>query len=530
MPFSSSKKYLLVLIIILAIASFFRLWQINQIPPGLYPDEAINANQAVSNHLKIFYPENNGREGLFVWLIHFFFSAFGISIASLRFTSAVFGILTVLGLYLLTKEMFRLFFDEKKTEIIALLSAFFLSISFWHTNFSRIGFRAILVPFFLVFSFYFLFQSFRKKSYVRTIIAGIFFGLGFYTYIAFRFSVLLLLILLACLWIVFRKKSAQKTFIIISSLFLLTTFLVALPIGIYFIGHPQYFVSRAVGISVFNQENPVKATIESAIKHAFSFNFSGDKNWRHNISGRPELFLPIGILFLMGLFYSLFEIFQSIFKKNWLQFSLYLFLISWWAIMMLPGILTYEGIPHSLRIIGSIIPAYIFAAVGFFVLWELFLKATKINQRKAYYQSLAVILIVLAIPLILLAYKSYFIVWAKNPNTRGAFTRNLVEIGRYLNSLPENTKKYVIVNQPGVLVNGIPMPSQTVMFMEKTKYKTAKSTYLTEKDLNKINPEKNTVIVPLSPDKNLFLYLKTKFPNGKIEKYKDFWSYKIIKN
>jgi hypothetical protein len=38
------KKYqsIILLLIILGIACFFRLWQLDTVPPGLYPDEAIN--------------------------------------------------------------------------------------------------------------------------------------------------------------------------------------------------------------------------------------------------------------------------------------------------------------------------------------------------------------------------------------------------------------------------------------------------------------------------------------------------------
>ncbi len=60
----------LLLVIILIIASFLRLYNITETPPGLYPDEAMNGNNALevlsTGHFKVFYPENNGREGLFI--------------------------------------------------------------------------------------------------------------------------------------------------------------------------------------------------------------------------------------------------------------------------------------------------------------------------------------------------------------------------------------------------------------------------------------------------------------------------------
>ena len=145
------KKTLIFLfiILILVIAGFFRFWQLEALPPGIWPDEAAYANDAVESlktgNFKVFYPDNHGREGLFMWILAFSFSVFGVSILSFKIIPALIGLLTVLGQYLLSSELFRSFkFEEKKVQTISLLSAFFLAISFWHINFSRIGFRAIL--------------------------------------------------------------------------------------------------------------------------------------------------------------------------------------------------------------------------------------------------------------------------------------------------------------------------------------------------------------------------------------------------
>ena len=68
MPSKKTEK--IVIFSILVIAAFFRLYQLDSIPPGIYPDEAINANDALkvldSGKPQVFYPDNNGREGLFI--------------------------------------------------------------------------------------------------------------------------------------------------------------------------------------------------------------------------------------------------------------------------------------------------------------------------------------------------------------------------------------------------------------------------------------------------------------------------------
>ncbi|MBT9169088.1 MAG: hypothetical protein DDT19_02440 [Syntrophomonadaceae bacterium] len=104
------SKLIWLVIIIIIIASFLRLYNIAELPPGFYPDEAIYANNGVeaweTGNLKVFYPENNGREGLWPNIIGFFIVKFGHEPWVPRSVAAVFGILTVLGVYFLAKELF----------------------------------------------------------------------------------------------------------------------------------------------------------------------------------------------------------------------------------------------------------------------------------------------------------------------------------------------------------------------------------------------------------------------------------------
>jgi 4-amino-4-deoxy-L-arabinose transferase-like glycosyltransferase len=526
------KKVLLSLIIILAIASFFRLWQLDLIPPGLYPDEAINANEAFqalqTRNFQTFYPENNGREGLYINLIAFSFYIFGASIWSIKIVSAVIGILTVLGIYLLAKELFR---KSKNPELIALLSSFFLATSFWHINFSRIGFRAIFVPFVLVFSFYFLFKGFRTKKIANFIAAGIIFGVGFHTYIAFRLIIILIPITLLLWLLIYRRGKEYKKYFLFALCFLFFTFIIASPIGLYFYNNPNHFVSRATGVSIFAQPNMFKAFGESLVRHLAMFNFYGDANWRHNIAESPVLFWPVGIFFLIGLIISIKKFIFSIKDKDLSSLTTYLTLLGLWFVMLLPGILTYEGIPHSLRCIGAIPPTFIFAALGFNFLYQKIKTRLKLNNKTKYLAILSLLLV--AYFFLFAQYYRYFITWGENFEVKGAFTQTYTRIGQYLNFLPEETQKYVIVNEPGVpvpLPDGLPMPAQTIMFMENTKFGSLQSTYLTLEEINKIkvNNEK-TIIIPMKYDGNLFDELTERFPQGEVggSLIDNIWAYYI---
>src|SRR3989344_3510472 len=97
-------------VFVLILGVFFRFYQIKEIPLGLYPDEAMNGSNAqealATGAFKIFYPENNGREGLFINIQALSVWYFGNTPWALRGVSAFFGTLTILVVFLLAKELF----------------------------------------------------------------------------------------------------------------------------------------------------------------------------------------------------------------------------------------------------------------------------------------------------------------------------------------------------------------------------------------------------------------------------------------
>jgi len=488
---NKSKTFWLLFIVII-IASFFRLYQLTTIPPGLYPDEAMEGNDALAiihgSSFQPFYPENNGREGLFVNILVFFIKFLGNQPWVIRLPMAIAGILTVLGIYFLAAELFG--------TATGLFSSFFVATSFWHIVFSRIGFRAMLAPLLLVWALYFLLLALRQqgvKSQVSSVIGGIIYGLGFYTYIAYRVTPVLILFIVVYLWkksdAASKKKILHPTFY-----FLLSAFIVALPIGYYFLQHPADFTGRTSEISIFNSASPIKELGLNILKTAAMFNFRGDYNWRHNISGAPELFWPVGILFLIGLILAIksiihnskFIIQKSSFGKenyNWKEnFAIWLSML-WLALAALPVVISDEGLPHALRSILMIPPIFILAAFAGVWLYN-FLK--KYNSKKL----LSAICYLLFALLILEAYQQYFVVWAKDKNTAGAFSSDYAEVGRQINALPPEVPKYVVVQASGVLAGGVPMPAQTVMFITDSylpKYRELKNIhYVLPQDENKI--------------------------------------------
>ncbi|MCP6719928.1 MAG: glycosyltransferase family 39 protein [Patescibacteria group bacterium] len=457
------------LVFIIFLALFFRLFDLKNTPPGLYPDEAMNGNNAVealeetspTGGFKVFYPENNGREGLFMNIQAGFLSLTKLISPgglinepwALRLPSALFGILTVLGVFFLTKELFGNY-------EIALLASFLIAISFWHINFSRIGFRAIMAPAFLTWALYFLLLSLRKNSkWFLPALGGLIYGLGMHSYIAYRATPLL--IVLGFWFLTFRY--GWKSVLRIGAIFTLAAIIVFLPLGFYFLDNPQDFFGRTSQISIFSSATLFKDLSINVLKTAGMFNISGDWNWRHNIAGQPLLFWPVGILFLVGVLFGLRAVFRkvsrSVPREQYLQS--YILLFSWLIVAALPVVISNEGLPHALRAIIMIPPVFILAAIGGREVYNWLSK--KISKRillNTTYTLLAL--------LIIEAYVSYFIIWGRNPEVAGSFNQNYVEIGRELNNLPQELPKYVLVEARGTDVRGIPMPTQTVMFITDT--------------------------------------------------------------
>lgn len=475
---------------ILIIAIFLRFYQMTSAPPGLYPDEAIDGNNAAevaqTGHYQTFYTEDNGREGLYVNVIAAMFQFFHAPHEPwvIRLPAMVAGVLTVVGLYLLVAELFG--------SGMGLLSAFFLATSFWHINFSRIGFRAILAPLLLAWALYLLIKALkaasRRAGAWYAIGAGIIYALGFYTYIAYRITPLLFL-----LFIPFFRRNPD--FWKRAVIFIIAAFVIAAPIGLYFVQHPADFFGRTSEIAVTNSGNPLGHFAVNLGKTFLMFNVRGDNNWRHNVSGAPELFWPVGIIFLLGIALAIRSLSRYWRKKTArraennlhgpLEYFGLLLTFAWFILALLPAALSDEGLPHALRSILMLPPTLILASLGGTWLYDLIKKHF---GRNASFALAAIFLAVVAI----FAYVEYFIVWVPNHEVQGSFNVDYVTLGRELNALPSSVPKYVVVEAGGVMTRGIPMPTETTIFITDTflpEQQTAKNIhYILPDQINQIPP------------------------------------------
>lgn len=502
-----------IILLIIVVAAVFRLQGISSIPPGLYPDEAMNGNNAIqaieTGDYKVFYPESNDREGLFINLQALSLKVFGYHGWALRIVSAILGILTVLGLYLLANRLFNW--------QIAALSSYLMAIAFWHINFSRIGFRAIMAPMLLVWGMYFLWRGLSSGRLWNFAASAIFWGLGFYTYIAFRAMPLALILVLLAYWQTIKKDFSHEKYEFTRNrltkglaLFLVVVILVALPIGYYFWTHQSDFLGRTGQLSIFAADNPLQALAQNTFQTLGMFNFIGDWNWRHNMSGQPLLLWPVGVLFVIGFLRSWLKLFKRAKTHGHLS-SVRVLLLSWFFVGLIPVVVSNEGLPYALRAI--LVAPVIFTWAGEGLWWIMdklgdWYRARDVHDynfrgRWLHESSFVAVfaVVILLVALTVAEYDKYFNKWARNPNTAMAFNQNYVEIGNWLNTMPREIKKYVLVNTGGVLVKNIPMPAQTVMFVTDTytpeKQRTKNLYYLTEEQFEKGEYDRNSVVVPL---------------------------------
>lgn len=472
------KHATLFLAVVLIISAFFRLYQLKNIPPGLYPDEAVNAYNAVmadkTGNYRVYYPENNGREGLFINIQAAVLKIFDAREPwTLRLPSALMGILTVWGIYILGRELF----DKR----VALFSAFLGATSLWHVIFSRIGFRAIMAPMFLVFSLALLLIALRKAKggasswtvVFYSIIGGLAFGLGFHSYIAYRIAPIILLA-------IFFFKRRDPLFYKSALLFIAAAIIAALPIGIYYYENPADFLGRTSQVSIFSDANPALSFLRNTAETVGMLFIYGDANWRHNYSGHPALFLPTALFFVYAAIISLKHLFRNGGKRRILWFmddshdcfaTAILFL--WIITMILPVAVSNEGLPHALRSILLFPPVIILAGLGFsrFSKWAY----EKFNAKIA--------LALVSITLFIIAaetYTVYFLLWSKKPAVASAFSSEYTDLAHQLRDRKDSEPIYLTLDGGGIDVLaanpfdgaerklGAPLSSQVIMYITQT--------------------------------------------------------------
>ncbi len=437
--FKLSKRWTwVILAVILTIAAGLRFYGLEAAPPGLYIDEAAdgaNAIQALETRdFKVFYPEDNGREGLYANVASVFINFLGSNARALRLPAAIFGFLTVAGVYALASELI--------SSTAGLAAAFFLATSYWHLNFSRIAFRAIAAPFFLVWALYVLLLAFRRRRHsvdfaVWAVLAGVLYGLGFDTYIAYRITPILVILVLIWLLVEAWRGRWLRRYWIATVLFTMGTAVTAYPLVRYLLSHPEMANNRVNQVSILdspNLEQDIEANIWATVGMLY---WKGDTNPRHNYPGRPEVFWPVAAFMTLGGAIAIWKMFANRPRTDRLPSVL---LLLWTACGAVPAVLSNEGLPHALRSILMLPPIAILAGIGA-------AGTLSVVSRGIPAPLLTAVVITLAAVLVGETGYTYY-AWAKDPSTPQSFNGNLGRQARQINSLPAGRAKVVAIQGP----------------------------------------------------------------------------------
>ena len=393
----------IVLILIISVAAFLRLWQLNSLPPGFSADEATIGYNAYSvlQTWRDEYGEllplsfrsfSDYQAPLYTYVTIPFIAIFGLTELAVRLPSALAGIGAVALVYLLLSKLFQ---DKR----LALFGAFFLAISPWHIFFSRGAWQTNLATFLMTLGVYLFVVGLRNGKMLPFSILA--FLASLYAYQSQR----LIVPVFGFFLVIFYWKQLmnhKKAFIISATL----GFILFIPL--FFILISPSGQARFKGVSVFTDQGPVNRINQDRGEHPnpngiiakifhnkiqtftviitknyyehfgpkFLFT-DGDPIGRHNIPNIGQLhlfdaiFLPLGFIFI-------------ILKKKFIQNRI---IILWLAVAPVASAITFQS-PNALRAANMSVPLAIISAFGVYFIFE---NLIKIKNYLKYSASLIII-------------------------------------------------------------------------------------------------------------------------------------------
>ncbi|HET6446333.1 MAG TPA: glycosyltransferase family 39 protein [candidate division Zixibacteria bacterium] len=349
--------------LVIIIAGILRFWQLGEVPPGLYRDEAANGLDALDvvegrreGQNPFYFAANNGREPLYIYLTALFVGAMGATTEAVRVGAAVIGTLTTVLIYILAEA----WFDRRS----GILAAWVWAITVWPLHLSRIGLRPILLPLMMVITFWLGTLAYRRsKEGIPErwlwLSSGVAYGISFYTYLAARFTPILLGAIIIYL-VLTKKHKALWPGVLWFALGALATLL---PMIFLAIQQPELIAGRLDQVSILNPNVTDGSALGSLWKNTWlalgMFVVKGDTIIRHNPPGRALFDIFMLVPFFIGLAWCF---------RNWRKAAPATLLL-WIGVMIGPTILADDA-PHFLRAVGVLPAAVMLPAIGLSQIWS----------------------------------------------------------------------------------------------------------------------------------------------------------------
>jgi 4-amino-4-deoxy-L-arabinose transferase-like glycosyltransferase len=434
----------LLLIGVILLAAFLRLYRINSLPPSAGYDQAqygLDALTILDGERPVFLPVNFGREPLFSYLVAVSFLFLSDHTTAIYVVSACIGILTVPLVYLVADEMF-----SSEAGHLArwggLLAALVTAVSYWHLSWSRLGMRAILVPLFTALVVYFLWRGLRTGSRWAFAASGFLLGLSMYTYQAARIIPVLVLFVFACsLW---ARGSLSWRDLLGLALVAGVAVIVFAPLGRYFLSHPGSASLRVEQTLVVDgsQDLPAqaRALFDQIARVVSALGIDGDQDPRVTIPGRPALNPFLVVLFLLGLGVGVWR----------LKRPLYAVLLAWLVFMSLPAMLARYGAVTK-RALGAFPAVAMLIAVGALAPCGVLRRWMARRSESGARVLSGLLLLVVGLGFVCTAgatYRGYFLTWGQDENLFIHFEAGVSAIGDYVGALPSEERVYVSAPPP----------------------------------------------------------------------------------
>ncbi len=453
------SREILILFAIIAIAAFFRFYRLDSIPPGFQFDQAFNAFdilRLLQGQFAIFFPANTGREPLYFYLLMPSVALFGPTAFAIKLTSAIIGLITIPLIYGFARALFS---PSPGSVRIAALTALFAAISLWHVFFSRDGLRVILEVPLTLLTFWYLWRALsfpplpnreragRKSSRASSnsisnefpprddlrgvrvrrdfALAGFFLALALYTYPSGRLLPIASIILSMYAALSDRARAAVYLKGLLVSL--VVAGVLFLPLGIYFLFHPDQFISHTEQISVFtsrvNEGNILAAIYGNFLAVAQMFLIKGDEGSIHNLPGRPIFDPMLGTLFVIGATIFLVTLFHPRSTRIDRKKSIF---IATWLLVTLASSLFSDDAPNFLRTLPALPALMVLPAWAAAEIWAR-LRAPVARQ------AATVVFGAMIAASTVLTYRDYFIVFANLPGLYYTFDVDKVEVSTWIN-------------------------------------------------------------------------------------------------
>ena len=380
---------LLVLVAIMAVGAYFRLTDLDGTPPEMTSDHVeklLDVQRVLNGETNVFFANNHGRDAIQFYALALMSRVGGaeLNFHLLKLLTVIEGLITLPVLWWMGREII----GEKERRlgnVVGLLIAALVAVSYWHAMLSRLGLRIVLTPLFVALVIGFLARGLRFNRRSDFLWAGLALGFGVYAYQAIRMLPVAIVVGVGITLIFSLKTMADRRQMVMNLVALvIVSFAIFVPLFHYSVEYPEDFWRRTSGrlfgdeltqtvddkgepvmrvpsfqerLAAFNQNIPV--LMDNFRNALLMYNWKGDVAWINNAPNEPAFDPFTGGLLIIGIAAWLIRMVRRRDAFDWTLLPLIL-------IMMLPSALSIAypiENPSATRMSGTLPGVYLLAAL-----------------------------------------------------------------------------------------------------------------------------------------------------------------------